>query len=105
MRSIQEWRKLIKGKKSFAIAELALADMIGYRKTSLKRADDHDNLSALIQAVQLDTLDAAKLEVALRQAKLYLQDSMFWHAIVLPIEANRTLGDVVNEALGDIDGK
>lgn len=53
MRSLQEWDRLISGKKPSAIAELILADLIGYRKTSLKRADDADNLAVCIAAIRM----------------------------------------------------
>lgn len=51
MKSPATWRRIIEGKKTHEIARLAIEDLIGYRKTSLKRAEDLDNLTNLIAAI------------------------------------------------------
>lgn len=50
-RSVDSWRALIKGKTDHQIALLILGDLIGYRKTSMKRADDADTLTNLLSAI------------------------------------------------------
>jgi len=59
-RTTEQFIELFKHKKSTsAVAEQILGDLIGYRKTSLHRADDQDTLiNALIAVIRI-ALEAA----------------------------------------------
>ncbi len=46
------WKLVIEAKTPHQIALFLLSDLLGYRKTSLKRAEDADNLTNLIVALQ-----------------------------------------------------
>ena len=50
-KSVETWAKMLKGKTEYQAARIILADMIGYRKTSLHRAEDIDSLTAAIIAI------------------------------------------------------
>jgi hypothetical protein len=52
IKSVAAYRQLIKKKTELQIAELLLADLIGYRQTSLKRANDIDTICNLILAIK-----------------------------------------------------
>jgi hypothetical protein len=55
-KSVNAWKDLIEGKGPTAIAELILGDLIGYRKTSLKRSEDVDTLVNVIAALKEEYL-------------------------------------------------
>ena len=51
-KSVELWRKLLRDQPLLKQAELILADLQGYRKTSLKRAEDIDTLISALSALQ-----------------------------------------------------
>lgn len=51
-KSVDTWKRIIVGKNSHQIAKAMIEDLIGYRKTSLKRCDDEDNVTNMIEALR-----------------------------------------------------
>lgn len=54
MRSKEQWLRIFEQYKGTNLAEFVLDDLIGYRKTSLKRSEDVDQLTSLFEAIRED---------------------------------------------------
>lgn len=52
VRSIESWMRLLQGKTDLEIAKYMIEDLVGYRSTSLHRADDIDALRNAVKAIR-----------------------------------------------------
>jgi hypothetical protein len=52
--STQDFVRFLRAKKgTLGAAELVIGNLIGYRKTSLHRAEDHDTMSRALEAAMI----------------------------------------------------
>ncbi len=66
------WARMFQGKTSLQVAQQILGNLIGYRKTSLKRSIDQDNLASAIVALwQLGEPKAAQQTADVHDALLF----------------------------------
>ena len=54
-KSPKTWAAVFAGKKASQRADFILSDLIGYRKTSLHRADDLDNITHALTAIMAES--------------------------------------------------
>lgn len=65
MTTPSEWAKLYRERRgAYAVACELQRQLIGYRQTSLKRADDVDNITSALQGVMIVATEEAIHEIA-----------------------------------------
>lgn len=62
--SPEVWKQRFRGLGAYRMAEVIISDLIGYRSTSLRRADDTTNLTHALTAVIEMTLAHERAQVA-----------------------------------------
>lgn len=74
MRTVSEWREILARESSpLNAATRVIADLIGYRKTSLSRAEDTDNLMNALMAIRPDPAPSSSKK----------QNGLEWHRVGL----------------------